>query len=515
MRGSFYLIFTHLNMVQMIRIIFILIYFFIIPDYCIGQQTSFELFKYANNEFEEENYIESLDKLGSLKNQLGSSNAVIENLRVKCYYELGQYDNAEKSLNEFFKYKAADYLVEEMLAYAQQIQDQKRQIQQKRIEKLKTVTKTFFQDWASELETHTKEIQQELGTLDTKIKYAPYVALRKEDFKKQLNGFQQVFKEGRVYTLGKNVEGKNLFIVFYDDRFIWFILPEKKIINLLNKNTIGFSSQDALNTLSLGASIMHAPRLRSFAGNREMYFFVADWEGPFIGGVNDEIIQRTFYEKAKKQFDLYYLMFLGNNFVVTAPNTENYFFTPKYADEIINPRIATGVFNKYADFNLVGTNELLSEIKSLGFSHVNAKDLDNNAVLNFEIKTSSHVSILAPKKSISYEAGGKCCFNIKITKSSGVVKKVDGMQYFTPSNKKSYYSFMQIPDPYNLNTNINITGIVEMEQNTDSAISISKEEFDSLFKTFNQYHGKGAIRTFNSENYTLPYDLIKRISDGN
>lgn len=500
-------------MVQMIRIIFILIYLFIIPDYCIGQQTSFELFKYANNEFEEENYIECLDKLGSLKNQLESSNAVIENLRVKCYYELGQYDKAEKSLHEFFKYKAADYLIEEMLEYAETIQNQKVKVKEQQMMQFKTASDKLFQDWESDYNSEINKIDKEIVEIQTKLKYAPFIASKKEELQNQYKLFKEVFEEGRVYKLPIPDENSTVLLVFYDERFILFKLPNKELVNRFNKNTIKYTSQDAINTLPLETTILHAKKARGSEGNKEMYFYIVDSEGPYIGGTSDEIIQRSFYKKAEYHFDFFYV-FVQNSLMVALPKSKINLFTPKYATEISNPWIATGVFKKSIDTNLVGSNVLQSEIESVGFSHVPIKDFNNPVLFNFKFNTSNHINVLAPKKSISYTDGGKCCFNIRMIESSGDKGKVDGMQYFKPTNKKSYYAFMQAPDPFKLNHNLYIDEFISLLGKTNTTIKITKKEFEGLYKTFSQYHGNGAIRTFNNENYTLPYDIIKRISDG-
>jgi Leucine-rich repeat (LRR) protein len=88
-------------------------------------QSAKELYIEAVSLIESKKYINSLEIVDKCITQLGSSNALLESLKVKCYYELRQYENAEKSLHEFFKYKAADYLIEEMLEYAKLVQKAK------------------------------------------------------------------------------------------------------------------------------------------------------------------------------------------------------------------------------------------------------------------------------------------------------------------------------------------------------------------------------------------------------
>ncbi|NPA35600.1 MAG: hypothetical protein GXO47_02010 [Chlorobi bacterium] len=99
---------------------FILIFFVFISQLAYGQ-TAHELYDIAKDYYKARNYTESLQQLDKTQLMLGRTNAAIEHVRVKCYYYLKRYDDARKSLIEFYKYPASAELIEEMKEYEKKI----------------------------------------------------------------------------------------------------------------------------------------------------------------------------------------------------------------------------------------------------------------------------------------------------------------------------------------------------------------------------------------------------------
>ncbi|OMP29942.1 CDC27 family protein [Mangrovimonas sp. DI 80] len=104
-------------------IIAILLLFFLNTK--LYPQSPKELFYTATEHYQNKRYNDAIKTVATIESNLGRSNAVLEYLKVKCYFELKEFDMAEKSLQAFFEYKAADYMVDEMLKYADNIRNEK------------------------------------------------------------------------------------------------------------------------------------------------------------------------------------------------------------------------------------------------------------------------------------------------------------------------------------------------------------------------------------------------------
>jgi hypothetical protein len=77
-----------------------------------------ELYVQADNAFRLKDYSKSLDLLNQVQSALGSNNAMIESLRVKNYYEQGDFQKAKSSLAVFFTFSnTAENLLTEMNGY--------------------------------------------------------------------------------------------------------------------------------------------------------------------------------------------------------------------------------------------------------------------------------------------------------------------------------------------------------------------------------------------------------------
>lgn len=84
-------------------------------------QTGKKEYMEALNSYETGQYEKSLQQLNKVELLLGETNAVIEQLSVKCYFHLNKFTESNKALIEFYKYPSSDGLSEEMIFYKKQI----------------------------------------------------------------------------------------------------------------------------------------------------------------------------------------------------------------------------------------------------------------------------------------------------------------------------------------------------------------------------------------------------------
>lgn len=75
----------------------------------------------AKKSYESGNFSNSLQQLKQVETILGETNAVIEHLRVKCYFELKKYKESNNALVEFYKYPFSAALLKEMQVYKKKI----------------------------------------------------------------------------------------------------------------------------------------------------------------------------------------------------------------------------------------------------------------------------------------------------------------------------------------------------------------------------------------------------------
>ena len=80
-------------------------------------------FKQATTQFSQNQYVDCIATLDKVEGLLGASNARVSSLKTKAYFNNQQYFKAKKEINQFFKYKSAESLKNEMLDYIIKIDD--------------------------------------------------------------------------------------------------------------------------------------------------------------------------------------------------------------------------------------------------------------------------------------------------------------------------------------------------------------------------------------------------------
>jgi TonB family protein len=469
---------------------------------------------YTNNEIDN-----ALSYLNIATSKLGKSNAVIENLKVKCYFELKDFDKAEKSLVSFYKYKAASHLVDEMKTYAAQIRkaktsalkDEMLLARDKDNALYKEAEQTFFLDEIASIEEETSNKKKALVSVETKLKYVPLAEQLKGEIEKDLSIISKL-ENGKVYLLemGSTLTrftSEKKYIVLYGDKYIIFTIPDVAVLKALNKNTISFDSYNAATLARKDYSLgwINSEKIKTLNGKKEMSFLYIDNDkGLFIGGNGDDLIERTFYINYVDNYSFYYF-FLGENLWVSV---EDYLFNSKTYEstytEFTNPIIETGTYKQTLDYNLLFDEGLLDMAKDNNVVNTTLSNLNKPIGVSAYLKPNGFRNVFFVKKDIAYQPASKCCQNLKLTEGDETLKR-DGYQYFTPASQKGFYSFLQVNNYYETKKTINLARYF---RESDEAFYISESKFNSIYESFSKNHGNGAFRNFTSESYTLPYDVM-------
>jgi hypothetical protein len=482
-------------------------------------QNAMEVYNVAIEKYNNSEYKSSLTHLNNAQNLLGQSNAVIENLKVKCYFELKDFEKAEKSLVSFFKYKAASHLVEEMKTYAAQIRKAKTSVlkdeillaRDKENAIYKEVEQSLFLDEIDSLEEETSNKKKALGIVETKLKYVPIAEQLKGEIEKDLSIISKL-ENGKVYLLemGSTLTrftSEKKYIVLYGDKYIIFTIPDVAVLRALNKNTISFDSYDAATLARKESSLgwINSEKIKTLNGKKELSFlFIDSDKGLFIGGNGDDLIERTFYINYVDNYSFYYF-FMGENLWASVEdylfNSETYKGSYK---EFTNPLIETGIYKQTLDYNLLFDEGLLDIAKDNNVVNTTLSNFNNPIGVSAYLKPIGFRNVIFVKKDIAYQPASKCCQNLKLTEEGETFKR-DGFQYFTPASKKSFYSFLQVNNYYETKKTLNLARYF---RESDEAFYISEAKFNSLYESFSKNYGNGAIRNFTSESYTLPYDVM-------
>lgn len=119
----------------------IALFFFTITFYPQSTQDKAKAYYFeAVNAYNEASYSKAIQRLNETEKLLGSTNAIILNLKIKAYYELKDYKNAKLSLDKFSKEKGAeDDLKKETFSYIIKIEDGLQEEENEHLKELKRI----------------------------------------------------------------------------------------------------------------------------------------------------------------------------------------------------------------------------------------------------------------------------------------------------------------------------------------------------------------------------------------
>lgn len=324
------------------------LFFFTITSF---GQSSIELYKQAESLYNNDRANQALEKLAVCETSLNSSNAVIEQLRVKCYFELNEYDKAEKALINFFKYRASESLVEEMKDYASKIHTVKIENAKKELQKSKKAALTDFNTLSDNLFT------SEMSKINKEIKKIKLSLTQKEndDLIEQDLQFLESLKEGFYYKFkGNKITSSSnevSYIVFYGNKYVIFTIPNKANLPNLNTNNTGKYFKPSSNLEDETTAVVRYKRVNYFYRKSSFYDNLAL-------SSNEHILWSG---KQYQSFDYEIYYFLWGNSLIG-----DFTMPERFNKDIYTPYIECGRLLKIYNFNMV-SKKTRNRLKALGF----------------------------------------------------------------------------------------------------------------------------------------------------
>lgn len=321
-------------------------------------QTSMDLYNQSEDLYQTRKYNLSLGKLTVCESSLTSSNAVIEHLKVKCYYELKEYDKAEKALVNFFKYKASESLVDEMTAYAKKIRTAKISLVK---EKLIIERKQFDKD-ISELSNNI--FAKDISAIEEETKELKMAVVRKENdaLIEQDLQFLESLKEGYFYYFNDkkitSAYNEVSLIAFFDNEYIIVTIPDFNNLHLLKTTNTSVNFRPSTNLID-GTSVLirqkgedHWYRLSNYYDNLALKY---DGKILWNGQQHERFEYQVFYYPWQNTL-------IGD------------FLAPRKLNKnIYTPYFEKGTFRKWYNFDLVN-KKTQTRLKNLGFSNYDKGD---------------------------------------------------------------------------------------------------------------------------------------------
>lgn len=498
-----------------------LLFFLLITNVCLGQGAK-SLFDSANDYFERNQYSQALSKLNHCEKTLRSSNALIENLKVKCYFELGQYEKAEKSLQKFFKYKAADYLIDEMLEYGELMRKAraKKLIEynkNKEKEELSSLTEILPIDEIEKIEKEIKGVKEEIKEAQEKLEFANYEPYRKFFHNNTQHNIERLadFKEGKVYLFHEYYKAKasaykkeTSYFVCFDNRYVIINIPgttSQNNVEKMQKDNIKFTSTDAKKFGKLWQLEINIPKLNTSHGVRDYSFLPLYFDnGEIIGGEGDNLIRPSILPE-RLDYGFYYFLVDEQ---VTLLSKSNYVKDKdlKHEGKIMfsTPIVEIGKWSINTDYRLIEGKKNMETLKERNVKHNPKEDYSDDNIINLELHPNGKQYILGVHKKIHYSLN-----NEKPSKAvlyeNGKKTKMDNCYYYDPTYlAKSYFSRPIEGNSYPngkslINSNGNVfDDLVEPK----SEFILEKSQFDKLYSDFN-----------NDQNISdNSYELIRSIS---
>lgn len=164
--------------------IFILLFAFTMAQAQTTDDKAKAYYQEAQKAFESRNYKQTIDYCKQVTDLLKTTNARIELLRVKSYYELGEYDKVKASIKTFTNLQASAELKNEALEYLVKVEKaekaaeekrlaEQRRLEQERIAKEQKLAEERRQKEEAEAKSYTEAMRGDISAIRTFIKDYP------------------------------------------------------------------------------------------------------------------------------------------------------------------------------------------------------------------------------------------------------------------------------------------------------------------------------------------------------
>lgn len=111
--------------------------------------------------FENRNYQQTIDYCKQVTDVLTTTNARIELLRIKSYYELGEYDKAKASIKTFTNLQASAELKNEALEYLVKVERGEKEAEEKRLAEQRRLEQKLAEEKRQREEVERKRLDDE------------------------------------------------------------------------------------------------------------------------------------------------------------------------------------------------------------------------------------------------------------------------------------------------------------------------------------------------------------------
>ncbi|MDX1445849.1 hypothetical protein [Lishizhenia sp.] len=305
-------------------------------------------------------------------------------------------------------------------------------------------------------------------------------------------------KEGRVYIIERakltTSSSEKSYFVYYGNKYMIFTIPSEYVVNKIDKSTISFNSQNAQQFNSYVTNV----RVKNSYGKQSLSFRKGiHYSNVFLGGNGDELLWHgTQYTNYDENVHYYYYTTLLHADIEMEQSFEKEYF---------QPYIQTGTLSRLVDYNFVVKDSLTNELRANSFTQ---SSLNGTNKVKLSLKSTSFTNMLFVTKEINYQLIDN---TVEGSYSGGGYNYTKGFLYYQPKKRTSYYAFVQFPNvPYSTDD------VLGKLKKLEEELIIPKSTFDSFYDSFGTYSSSDSqYRYFSNSAYTLPYNVLKAISDLN
>lgn len=336
--------------------------------------------------------------------------------------------------------------------------------------------------------------RQERAAKEAKLKKEQELATYEPEIRREINKIEKL-TEGKVYLItSSKISGsssENSYFFYYDDKYIIVSIPNEKVVSDMNKTSISFDSYDAKRFDEYVTTV----KVKTRSGKETLSFRKGIHYGNvFLGGKGDDLLWngRQYVNFDQDVHYYYYTAKLHADIEMKKSFEKNYYM----------PYFQTGRIEKLVDFNFVVKDSLVDKLKLNDFENFSSTSSDK---IKVKLVPKGHANMLFVTKKIKYEMLDE---NVMGSYIGGGYSYNKGFLYFTPKTKPSHYAFMQYSGlGYKTSDALSKIKVI------NDTYTISKTVFESLYESFNEWHGEGAYRYFTSSSYTTPYFVVNKIKE--
>lgn len=447
----------------------------------------------AKELYEKKEYNKTIKKIEEIDAMVnGNTLASAQNLKVKAYIGLEEYEQAAKELYILEGLNLSESIIKEISGHSMIIENRieaERKRQQAIIEKRER----------EEFERLEQIIKAEKARRAKEVKIKEASELLYPEINEDFYLFSKL-EEGRPYlvtyrsSLTSN-SNESAYFIFYGEKYIIYTIPSESVVVYLNKNNVSFSGSDANR---FDDDVIHM-KIKNQWGDKTLTHFKKGihYSNVFLGGFGDELMWTSGTQYQEFDKTLYYYYFYNTLYCDIELKTS---FEKNY----YNPYIETGTITKTVDYTFVQDDELYAKLKAANVKNKASYSIDSPNGLEIKLVPSNNIKMLYPQKLVTYKMLDK----LKGEYITDGTEYKGTFLYFTPKTTSSHYGFIQYGKSFGkADLLTSVTGL-------SNNYIMSSVRFNSLYKSFNENIGNGKSRYFTNSDYTTPFQVIAKLTQG-